>query len=97
MRNDQRTGHHWLRVVLRGNGGNRGAVGAVVTALSGGAVLQNRRVMPTRGYLSQVELPITFGLGQLTSVDEIQVRWPDGRETMHRVDGIDRTLEIAQP
>ena len=60
VRNDQETGHRWLRFRLRGDGEhvNRDAIGAWVevehrTAV--GPVLQRRRVMPTRSYQSQVK------------------------------------------
>ena len=29
-----------------------------------------------RGYLSQSELPLTFGLGKATKVDRVTVHWP---------------------
>ena len=40
-----------------------------------------RLVMPTRSYLSQVELPLLFGLGRADHADRILVRWPDGSST----------------
>ncbi len=40
--------------------------------------MQRRTVMPTRSYLSQVELPLTFGLGAAEEVESLRVRWPDG-------------------
>jgi hypothetical protein len=46
--------------------------------LSASGVTQGRQVMPTRSYLSQVELPVTFGLGDATSVDSLEVIWPGG-------------------
>lgn len=52
--------------------------------------------MPTRSYLSQVELPITFGLGDATAVDALRVRWPDGREQEVEVDGVDRLVVIER-
>ena len=46
-----------------------------------GESTQRRKVMPTRSYLSQVELPVTFGLGSSDQVDAIRVyRWPDGKD-----------------
>jgi hypothetical protein len=29
-----------------------------------------------RGYLSQSELPVTFGLGKVNKVDRIIIQWP---------------------
>jgi enediyne biosynthesis protein E4 len=43
-----------------------------------GSVTLRRTVMPTRGYLSQSELPVTIGLGDDERPDEVRVRWPDG-------------------
>jgi enediyne biosynthesis protein E4 len=77
LRNDQKSGHHWLRVKVRGRQSNRDALGAWVTLTAGG-VRQRRHVMPTRSYLSQVELPLTFGLGTVGQVDSVQVEWPGG-------------------
>lgn len=79
LRNDQSLGNSWLRLKLVGNGStsNRDAIGARVdmTLLSGRRV--SKVVMPTRSYLSQVELPLTFGLGNDSPIS-IVVTWPDG-------------------
>jgi hypothetical protein len=77
LRNDQQSGHHWLRVSLRGTRSNRDAIGSVVEVRVGGTTMR-QTVMPTRGYLSQSERTLTFGLGDRTRVDGILVRWPDG-------------------
>jgi len=34
--------------------------------------------MPTRSYLSQVELPVTFGLGAFAGPVRVRVIWPNG-------------------
>ncbi len=77
LRNDQALGNHWLRLRLVGRGQNRGAIGARVELFLGGAK-QCQEVMPFRSYLSQVELPLTFGLGKATQADKLVVHWPDG-------------------
>ena len=77
LRNDQGLGNNYLRVALRKDAGNRFAIGAVVTATVGD-LEHTRTVMPTRSYLSQVELPLTFGLGEARQVDRLDVRWPGG-------------------
>jgi hypothetical protein len=95
LRNDQALGHHWLRVRLVGARANRDAIGAWVEAEAGG-LLQRRQVMPTRSYLSQVELPVTFGLGTADRVDALRVIWPDGTVQPVEVAGVDRTLEVVE-
>ena len=75
--NEQSTDHHWLRIRLEGNAPNRDALGAEIE-LEAGGIRQYRTVSPTRSYLTQVELPITFGLGTHTSVDALRITWPDG-------------------
>ncbi len=77
LRNDQALGHRWLRVALRGNRANRDALGAWVTVESGGT-RRSLQVMPTKSYLSQSELPLTFGLGKAAEADSITVQWPGG-------------------
>ena len=86
LRNDQRAGHHWVRLRLAGAPPNRDAIGAVVSARTGERT-QTRTVMPARSYLAQVELPLTFGLGAAEQVDEVTVRWPDG--------GVERWRDLA--
>jgi len=94
LRNDQATGHRWVRFQLRGNASNRDAIGAWVQLTAGG-ITQSRQVMPTRSYLSQSELPVTFGLGQADKIDAVEIRWPNGNRqriegpkpnTVHRIE-----------
>jgi hypothetical protein len=78
LRNDQHLGHHWLRLKLVGTKSNRDAIGAWVNVRVAGQTL-SRQVMPTRGYLSQSELPVTIGLGKADSFDALEVIWPGGQ------------------
>lgn len=77
LRNDQQLGHSWVRLRLIGTKSNRDAIGAWVRMRTG-AHTQWRQVMPTRGYLSQSELPVTFGLGRAGRIDEVEIVWPTG-------------------
>ena len=103
LRNDQDLGHHWLRVKLTGNGttSNRDAIGARVELIRSGdgaaRSRQRRRIMPTRSYLSQVELPVTFGLADTGDGMELAITWPDGTAQTVAVDQVDTTLAIEQP
>jgi hypothetical protein len=95
FRNEQSLGHHWLRVRLTGNDSNRNAIGALVE-LSAGGVTQRRVVTPTRSYLSQSELPVTFGLGASGAVDDLHITWPDGQRQSVPVPEVDVMMIINQ-
>jgi hypothetical protein len=96
LRNDQQLENHWLRVKLNGQRLNTSAIGAVVE-LHAGDVIQRRLVSPTRSYLSQCELPVTFGLGDEAKVDNLVVRWPRGKTTELTAVDIDRLLTVEEP
>ena len=95
IRNDQKTGHHWLRVKLLGTKCNRDAIGAVVKLKIGDRIV-TRKLMPTRSYLSQCENVVTFGLGEETTVDELTVHWPGGNAESFDVDAVDQTIELTE-
>ena len=97
LRNDQSLGRHWLRLKLIGNAtsSNRDAIGARVD-LYGDGTRQTRLVTPTRGYLSQSESIVTFGLGDAETFDRIDITWPDGAlQTIEDLE-LDRLHEIVQ-
>jgi len=96
LRNDQKLGHHWLRVKLTGTKCNRDAIGSWVEIHRGKEILR-RQVMPTASYLSQVELPVTFGLGNNTTIDKFVVHWADGSEQELPAPQVDQLLHIEQP
>jgi hypothetical protein len=95
LRNDQQLGHHWLRVKLSGQGGNPEAIGAVVRLHAGG-LIQSRTVGPTHGYLSQCELPVTFGLGTSDQIERLEILWPDGATQEVAAPQADTLLTISQ-
>ncbi|MCA9116739.1 MAG: CRTAC1 family protein, partial [Planctomycetaceae bacterium] len=96
LRNDTDHGHHWIRFQLEGTQSNRDAIGAMVE-LKTAAGLQYRQVMPTRSYLSQVELPVTFGLGTAEVVEQVTIRWPRGAVTTLEQPAIDTQHTVREP
>jgi enediyne biosynthesis protein E4 len=77
-RNDQGVKNHSIRFHLVGTQSNRDAIGAVVRIEAGG-VTQSRTVKSGSSYLSQSELPVTFGLSQRDRIDRAVIEWPNGR------------------
>jgi hypothetical protein len=96
LRNEQKSNHHWIRLELVGTKSNRDAIGTRIKVRAGGQT-QSRQVMPTRSYLSQSELPVTFGLGSATNIDEVEVVWPGGAGQKITGVQIDRSTRIEQP
>jgi enediyne biosynthesis protein E4 len=77
-RNDQTAGNRSIRFRLQGTKSNRDAVGAVVRIFYGGQT-QSRIVHGGSSYLSQSELPVTFGTGRRDKVERATIDWPSGR------------------
>ena len=77
FRNDQWAGNHSIRFALKGTKSNRDAIGATVQIFSGD-LHQSRMVRGGSSYLSQSELPVTFGLAQRDKVDRLVIHWPSG-------------------
>lgn len=95
IRNEQKLQNHWLRFELIGNRSNRSAIGAEIEVRSGDRTWR-KTVMPTRSYLSQCELPVTFGLGQIDHIDGVFVHWQSGATQEVVVEQLDRVIRVAE-
>jgi hypothetical protein len=95
FRNDG-TVNHKLRVTLTGSASNRDGIGAKVRVLRGTGSPVSAMVKTGSSYLSQSELPLTFGLGAATKVSGIEIAWPNGRTD--RLPGVagDQSITIAE-
>ncbi|HET6256954.1 MAG TPA: VCBS repeat-containing protein [Puia sp.] len=82
-RNMSRENHpeegHYLQVSWIGDTLNKGGFGAWVELHYGGGQQQVYENTPYRGYLSTIEDIAHFGLGKVTVVDTLLVKWPDGK------------------
>ena len=95
FRNDQTSGNRSIRFRLIGTRSNRDAIGARVELFSGG-VRQTRMVHSGSSYLSQSELPITFGVGKQDRVERIVVNWPSGRTEEFKQLASGKSYEITE-
>ncbi|MCB0639455.1 MAG: VCBS repeat-containing protein [Lewinella sp.] len=87
--------NHFLRVLLEGEGSQARAHGArVVIEYQGQRQVQE--LSPSRGYMSQSEAALHFGLGATTLIDQLTVYWPNGQATALRQVDPDQTLVIKQ-
>lgn len=94
-RNDSDTGH---RVIfdLRGRVSNSFGIGAIVK-IETSAGMQVRPLLLARGYLSQSEPMVHFGLGKVDTIRRVTVQWPSGIvQTVENV-AADRRYTIREP
>jgi enediyne biosynthesis protein E4 len=77
-RNDQTGSFRSVRFHLKGTKSNRDAIGARVQIFHEGQT-QSRTVRGGSSYLSQSELPVTFGVGARDKIDSAVIDWPSGR------------------
>jgi len=95
FRNDQAGGNHSIRFKLVGTKSNRDAIGAQIRIVSGGSS-QTRTVHGGSSYLSQSELPITFGLGKQDKIERVVIEWPSGRTEDFKDLSAQKTYEITE-
>ena len=95
LRNDRPADRRWVRLKLVGTRANRDALGATVQLKAGGKT-QWRTVTANRGYLSSSALPLTFGLGEATAVESIEIVWPGGQRQSVPVPQPGTVTEIRQ-
>ncbi len=67
-----------LRIKLVGTKSNRDGLDSVVGVTAGGTT-QDKMLTSGSSYLSSSELALTFGLGQNTRADKVEIRWPSGQ------------------
>jgi len=96
LRNVNADTNHWVGIKLIGGPkGPRDAIGATVF-LSSGGLRQRADVMSGGSFESSNDQRLHFGLGQSTTVDTLEIRWPGGAVENYKLPGVDRFFVIEQ-
>jgi hypothetical protein len=95
LRNDSRTGHHWMQIQLRGVTSNRDGVGARVCVIAGD-LSQWAEVHSGRGYQSHFGTRLHFGVGPRPRVDRVVVRWIGGKTEAFEDLTVDQLLILTE-
>ncbi|MFZ0800884.1 MAG: CRTAC1 family protein [Terriglobales bacterium] len=83
--NQTQSKNHRVLFKLVGTKSNKAAIGARVTVRAG-KLVQFSEVRGGGSYLSQNDLRLHFGLGAAPAMDEVEIRWPNGKtETLRGV------------
>ena len=82
LRNENGNQNDLLRVKTVGTRSNRDGIGAKVTIVTSNGQHRTQMVHGGSSYLSQSELPLTFGLGHPGTNDAVtvQILWPSGKK-----------------
>ena len=97
FRNNTRetTGNNYIKFRFEGTDKNKFAVGTSVRMYyKDNIVLQE--LIPSRGFQSSMEYPMTIGLGKEKTIDSIRVIWPDDRTTFMADVAANQTISFKQ-
>ena len=86
--------NHYLEIELKGQKGNSFGLGAQVIAYKD-SIQWKKEMYVVRGFHSSVEPIIHFGLGNHSTLDSVEVIWPDQSRTIQRKVPVDRVLTLS--
>ncbi len=86
---------HSIAIRLRGQQGNRDAIGAAVTVESG-THRQTKYLQAGSGFLSQHTKELLFGVGKVEGPVRATVRWPSGLSQFFENVPVDSRIEIQE-
>jgi enediyne biosynthesis protein E4 len=88
--------NHWVGLALVGGPKSpRDAVGSTVYLTAGG-IRQRGDVMSGGSFESSNDFRVHFGLGQSTTVDKVEIHWPDGVKETVALPSVDRYFQIEE-
>ena len=86
----------WIQFELAGTKSNKSAIGAQVK-LHWNEQVQIQEISGGNGYASQTQRRLHFGLGKVSGVDRVEIRWPSGKsQTIDRPE-IRKLHRITEP
>jgi hypothetical protein len=90
--------NNWLSVKLTGDTAAKSpkdAVGATVY-LTSGKTRQRTDLFSGASYASQSQQILHFGLGNSTSIDRLEVRWPNGQTETFPISSVNSLITLKQ-
>jgi hypothetical protein len=96
LRNVDASGNHWVELRLVGGAKSpRDAVGATVYLKAGG-MRQRGDVVSGGSFASSSDPRVHFGLGAATSVESVEVHWPNGPVESIKLPHVDGIFTVVQ-
>ncbi len=75
------SGNNWVKINCTGTDSNKSAIGTKVRVraiINNNEVWQTRKISANSGYCSQNSYTVHFGLGDATTIEELEITWPIG-------------------
>ena len=85
------SGNQWIKLKLEGTGSNRSAIGARVrikVKTTTGHFQNFYHTVSTGGSFGSKPLTIAAGLGNATGIEEIEIRWPNTKQSTQIITGV---------
>jgi hypothetical protein len=96
LRNVSPDTHHWIELKLVGGPKSpRDAVGATVYLTAGGK-RQRGDVISGASYASTQDPRLHFGLGDATTIDQVEVHWPSGAKETFAITKPDQIITLTE-
>jgi hypothetical protein len=96
FRNDGGNQSNALRLALVGVKSNRSAIGTRIVATREDGTKLRALVKSGSSYLSQSELPVTFGLGRAAKLSSLEITWPSGQIDKLPATDANQTITIEE-
>jgi len=96
LRNDTRSGNHWIRLILQGTRSNRDAIGTKLEVVAGTRTIYRQR---KGGYSMQAtnDPRVLVGIGPVARVEKVVIRWPSGIiSTLENLE-VDKDYKVVEP
>ncbi len=95
--NTSTTGNHWVKLKLQGVTANRAAIGARVrikVKMPDGGFQNFYHTVCTGASFGSQTLTVQAGLGKATGIEEIEIEWPNAKQTKETITGVSMDSEI---
>ncbi len=91
---DNQPNNHFLNIKFSGTATNISGIGAWVEVYYNHEKLQVYENTPYRGYISTIEAGAHFGLGSISLVDSVIIKWQDGKMQQLKNIKTDQTITV---
>jgi hypothetical protein len=73
---DSQTNNNYIQLKFKGSDGNQFAIGTIARLYYPNNII-DQTLMPSRGFQSSVDYPMTIGVGNQKTIDSIRIIWPN--------------------